>query len=210
MPPDLPDRRARLAQLLRTETLSPAVFEAMAAVPREAFVPTDLQPLAYLDGPLPIGDGQTISQPAVVGIMTELCALHPKARVLEVGTGSGYQTAVLAHLAQDVYTVEIRRDLGERAHRILDGLGFTNVHGRIADGHGGWPEEAPFDAILVTAAPPEIPPPLVEQLGVGGRLVVPVGVGVQDLRVGIRTPRGMDWKSVLPVRFVPLIRPPDL
>jgi protein-L-isoaspartate(D-aspartate) O-methyltransferase len=202
------ERRALMASLLRTERLSPAVFEAMVRVPREAFIPAHLQALAFEDGPLPIGDGQTISQPAVVGIMTELCRLGPDDRVLEVGTGSGYQTAILAELAAEVFSVEIREHLSQNARAVLDALGYANIQTRVGDGHAGWPEQGPFDAIMVTAAPAALPPALPGQLKEGGRLVLPVGVGVQELMVGIKKDGAMVWREILPVRFVPLVQDP--
>jgi protein-L-isoaspartate(D-aspartate) O-methyltransferase len=180
------------------------VLEAMRRVPRHEFVPRDLRGLAYADRPLPIGEGQTISQPYIVALMTQLAAVGKGARVLEIGTGSGYQAAVLAELGVHVYTIEIVEPLGRRAAELLRRLGHGAVKTRVGDGYRGWPEAAPFDAIVVTAAPPEVPEPLKQQLKVGGRLVVPVGEDDQDLRVITRTPRGFDERTVIPVRFVPM------
>ncbi len=186
------------------------VLHAMAQVPRRLFLPPALRERADDDAPLPIGHGQTISQPYVVAFMTEALGLDGAEKVLEVGTGSGYQTAVLALLAREVCSVEIVPELSARAAAVLLGtLGLENVRLRVADGWEGWPAEAPFDRILVTAAPPEVPPRLVGQLREGGRLVVPVGEaeGVQRLTVVEKGPGGaVSSREVLPVRFVPLRR----
>ena len=181
----------------------------MARVPRHRFVPPELVDAAYLDRPLPIGMGQTISQPFIVALMTDLAEPAPDARVLEVGTGSGYQAAVLAECVAQVYTIEIVAPLGEAARALLAELGYRNVDVRIGDGYRGWPEAAPFDAIVVTAAPDHVPQPLVDQLAPGGRMVIPVGqrYGVQDLLV---ISKGADGHTLtrksLEVRFVPLTR----
>ena len=181
------------------------VLAAMRKVPRHEFVPDALVASAYDDGALPIGHAQTISQPYIVALMTELAALGPGAKVLEVGTGSGYQAAVLAEVAKDVYSIEIVEPLGRRAEATLRRLGYERVHVRTGDGYRGWPEAAPFDAILVTAAPDHVPPALLEQLAVGGRLVIPVGgSGEQELWVYTRTEHGVERRHLLPVRFVPL------
>ncbi len=191
-------------QIARRGVRDARVLAAMAAVPRHLFVPEALRDRAYEDGPLPIGEGQTISQPYIVAFMTEAIRPGPADRVLEIGTGSGYQTAVLASLVEEVLTIEIRRDLGEAARRTVEGLGFRNVRFRIGDGSGGWPEEAPFDAVLVTAAPDVVPQPLVDQLRPGGRLLIPIGTADQQLLRVTRTAAGTEREALLPVRFVPM------
>ena len=189
--------------------LDPQVLQAMRAVPREAFVPEEVRAQAYADRPLPIGYGQTISQPFIVALMTDLLELEPGDRVLEVGTGSGYQAAVLSPLAEEVRTIEIVPELGERASRALAEQGFANVETRIGDGYYGWPEGAPYDAIVVTAAAGQIPPPLVEQLRPGGRMVIPVG-GPFSAQQLVLVEKGQDGavstRQLLPVRFVPFTR----
>jgi protein-L-isoaspartate(D-aspartate) O-methyltransferase len=181
------------------------VLKAMETVPRHLFVPDDVRARAYDDRPLPIGSGQTISQPYIVGLMTDLLDVGPGDKVLEIGTGSGYQAAVLSRLVSDVYTIEIVGPLGEQARRTLQNLGYANVHARIGDGYKGWPEAAPFDAIVVTAAPPQVPKPLLDQLAVGGNLVVPEGEWWQDLTVYTKQRDGSFLKrKELPVRFVPM------
>ncbi|HEX9942756.1 MAG TPA: protein-L-isoaspartate(D-aspartate) O-methyltransferase [Thermoanaerobaculia bacterium] len=199
-------RRRMVEEQIRARGVTePAVLAAMAAVPRHLFVPEGERRDAYEDQPLPIGAGQTISQPYIVALMTSLLDLRPGARVLEIGTGSGYQAAVLSRLAKDVYTIEIVKPLGERARRTLAELGYKNVHVRIGDGYKGWPDAEPFDAIVVTAAPPRIPEPLMKQLKTGGKLVIPVGRTYQDLIVLTkRRDGGFDRESVLPVVFVPM------
>ena len=197
--------RDRLVDQLERRGIRDArVLAAMRAVPRHELVP-DPDDDAYGDHPLPIGHDQTISQPYIVAFMTEAAAIAPGARVLEIGTGSGYQAAVLAELGADVYSIEIVEPLGKRAAASLRALGY-DVHLRIGDGYRGWPEAAPFDAVIVTAAPPEVPQPLKDQLRVGGRLVVPVGEqgAVQELRVITRTADGFDERTLLPVSFVPM------
>ena len=181
-----------------------AVLAAMRKVPRHEFMPENLRPFAYDDRPAPIGLGQTISQPYIVALMTELAAVGRGSRVLEIGTGSGYQAAVLAELGADVYSIEILAPLRERAVEILARLGYGQVKTRVGDGYLGWPEAAPFDAIIVTAAPPRVPEPLKQQLKVGGRLVLPVGRFDQELEVITRAAVGFSEKSVIPVRFVPM------
>jgi protein-L-isoaspartate(D-aspartate) O-methyltransferase len=180
------------------------VLAAMRKVPRHLFVPPEMAPHAYADRPLPIGFDQTISQPAIVAHMTALAAVRRGHRVLEIGTGSGYQAAVLAALGAEVYTIEIVEPLGKRAAGDLARLGYGAVKTRIGDGYQGWPEAAPFDAIIVTAAPPKVPAPLKQQLKVGGRLVIPVGDLYQDLLLITRTKRGFAEQRIQPVMFVPM------
>lgn len=197
------------ADLTGCAKLSEPVLRALAAVPRHRFVPPAQLAWAYADSPLPIGCGQTISQPFIVALMTELLALDARSVVLEVGTGSGYQTAMLASLARRVYSVERIPALADAAERRLGELGIANVEIRIADGYRGWEEKAPFDAIIVTAAAAEVPPALVRQLKPGGRLAIPVGPQhrSQDLRVICKDESGVSHsRSVLPVVFVPLVR----
>jgi protein-L-isoaspartate(D-aspartate) O-methyltransferase len=187
--------------------LGARVVEAMRSVPRHEFVPEEEKDAAYRNRPLPIGHGQTISQPFIVALMTDLLRLEPNDRVLEVGTGSGYQAAVLARLAAEVYSIEIVEPLGLEAAQTLARLGIGNVKTRIGDGYAGWPEHAPYDAIIVTAAPEHIPAQLVAQLRPGGRLVIPVGGLDQDLRVIEKKPDGTTISTaIIPVRFVPLTR----
>jgi protein-L-isoaspartate(D-aspartate) O-methyltransferase len=180
------------------------VLAAMRRVPRHEFVPESVRGAAYEDRPLPIGHSQTISQPFIVASMTELARIEPGSRVLEVGTGSGYQAAVVHEVAGSVYTIEIIEALARQAAETLARLGYTAAHVRHGDGYRGWPEAAPFDAILVTAAPTEVPQPLLEQLAVGGRLVIPVGDWYQQLEVHTKTPTGVTVERVYPVRFVPM------
>jgi protein-L-isoaspartate(D-aspartate) O-methyltransferase len=181
-----------------------AVLSAMAAVPRHEFVSASLSDLAYDDRPLPIGHGQTISQPYVVALMSQLADIEPGERVLEIGTGSGYQAAVLAELGADVASIEIVPALGHAAEAALARLGYTGVSVRIGDGYQGWADKAPFDAILLTAAPQEIPAPLLDQLADGGRLVAPVGGHEQELIVVTRSGVHFERRTVAPVRFVPM------
>lgn len=180
------------------------LLAALRAVPRHLFVPEQGRARAYDDRPLPIGHGQTISQPYIVALMTELAQVEPGDRVLEIGTGSGYQAAVLAELGCTVFTIEIVEPLAAQAAATLTALGYGTVTVRAGDGYVGWPEEAPFDAILVTAAPPRIPAPLLEQLAEDSRLVVPIGGDLQHLTVVTRTRDGLERRVVLPVRFVPM------
>ncbi|CAN5179000.1 protein-L-isoaspartate(D-aspartate) O-methyltransferase [soil metagenome] len=184
----------------------PRVLEAMLSVPREQFVPEDLRADAYADSPLPIGHGQTISQPYIVALMTEMLDPDPSDRVLEIGTGCGYQAAVLSRLVAQVYSVEIVEPLARRARETLRAHGYDNVHLRIGDGSAGWPEEAPFDAVIVTCAPESVPQPLIDQLHDGGRMIIPVGEpgGRQDLYLLRKTEHEVVQESVLPVRFVPM------
>lgn len=188
--------------------LDPRVLDAMSVIPREAYVPEDARGLAYADAPLGIGHGQTISQPLIVALMTSLARPSKPARILEIGTGSGYQTAVLAALARHVHTIEVVPELAARAGDVLRAQGVTNVTMKVGDGRLGWPDAAPFDAIVVTAAPADVPPALKEQLPAGGRLVIPVGSGRQTLLAFERDMNGQMIKTeILPVRFVPLTNP---
>lgn len=192
--------------------ISAAVLAALRATPRHEFVPEEQRPFAYADTPLPIGAGQTISQPYIVALMTELAGVRAGANVLEVGTGSGYQAAVLDHLGARVHTIEIIPELARAAAATLARLGHTRIETRIGDGYAGWPEAAPFDAIIVTAAPDETPAPLIAQLAPGGRLVIPVGpeYGVQDLLLITKDAAGaVTTTRVTGVRFVPLTREKD-
>ena len=202
----LAERQEMVATQIAARGISdPRVLEALGRVPRHRFVPPELEGMAYADRPLPIGHEQTISQPYIVALMTELAAPRPGTKVLEVGTGSGYQAAVLAETGAEVYTIEIVPELGQRAERLLGELGYEGVHVRVGDGFDGWPEQAPFEAIVVTAAPDEIPRPLLDQLARGGRLVIPVGTGSQDLVVVTRDAHGgYERRRVAPVRFVPM------
>jgi protein-L-isoaspartate(D-aspartate) O-methyltransferase len=180
------------------------VLDALLRVERHQFVLPGMENLAYEDTPHGIGERQTISQPYIVAFMTELARISKDAKVLEVGTGSGYQTAVLSVLANEVFTIEIIETLGKRSKELLERFGFKNVHLRIGDGYQGWPEEAPFDAILVAAAPSRVPHPLVDQLKIGGRLVIPIGDFYQDLELITKTTSGIQQEKMIPVRFVPM------
>jgi len=199
-------RERMVAQQIEARGVRDArVLAAMRSVPRHRFAPGIPAEWAYEDRPHPIGDGQTISQPYIVAFMSELARLEPPCRVLEVGTGSGYQAAVLAEMGCEVFSIEIIESLGLRAKAVLDAEGYAGrVHTRIGDGYAGWPEAAPFDAILVTAAAPRVPEPLVEQLADGGRLVIPVGEGWQMLEVHHRQGERVERERVLDVRFVPM------
>ena len=216
---DYASGRQAMVELLRNESalagdygappLSERTLAALGQVPRHEFVPEAQKRYAYQNRPLPIGAGQTISQPYIVALMTDLARVTRDDVVLEIGTGSGYQAAVLAGLAGHVYTIEIVEMLGRRAATTLESLGYSNVTVRVGDGYAGWPEHAPFDAILVTAAPEVIPEPLIEQLAVGGRMVIPVGAenAVQTLKVLTKEADGaLAVENVIPVRFVPLTR----
>ncbi len=191
-------------QIRRRGVEDERVLQAMEKVPRHLFVPEHLREQAYADEPLPIGYGQTISQPYIVAYMTEQLKLQGDEQVLEIGTGSGYQAAILAELCDSVFTIEIVPELSRRAREVIHQLGYTNVQFRIGDGYRGWPEKAPFDAIIVTAAPDHVPQPLVEQLKIGGRMIIPVGDFYQDLYLITRTETGIHKERKLPVRFVPM------
>ncbi|HSL21948.1 MAG TPA: protein-L-isoaspartate(D-aspartate) O-methyltransferase [Vicinamibacterales bacterium] len=203
---DIQRREMVRAQIEARGVKDPRVLGVMQRVPRHEFVPPALAPRAYVDGPLSIGYGQTISQPYIVAYMTEL--LQPEASdvVLEIGTGSGYQAAVLAELSKEVLSIELIPELAERAYATLKRLGYRNVQVRAGDGYAGWPERAPFRRIMVTAAPPEIPQALVEQLAEGGTMVVPVGDYLQQLMVVRKTAKGIVRETTIPVRFVPMIK----
>jgi protein-L-isoaspartate(D-aspartate) O-methyltransferase len=199
------ERRAMVSRQIEARGVrDPRVLRAMRVVPRHEFVPESLRRNAYDDRPLPIGHRQTISQPYIVALMSELANVGPGDTVLEVGTGSGYQAAVLAEMGAKVYSIEIVEPLAKQAKRTLSALGHAGVEVRHGDGYAGWPEHAPFDAILVTAAPPKIPEPLKQQLKIGGRLVIPVGDYSQSLIRLTRTKSGFRKDNVLPVRFVPM------
>jgi len=201
------DRARMVQEQLRASGIrEEKVLAAMTRVPRHEFVDPPYRHLAYDDTPLPIGFDQTISQPYIVGYMTEAAKISPEEKVLEIGTGSGYQAAILAELAREVYTIEIIPELANRARNRLRELGFTNVQVRAGDGYAGWKEHAPFDAILVTAAPDHVPRALVDQLAVNGRMIIPVGVRKQEMRVLTKTVGGVIEETTLQVRFVPLVR----
>ncbi len=191
-------------QLAGRDIVDAAVLEAMRAIPRHEFVPVQYRNDSYTDSPLPIGFDQTISQPYIVALMTQLAELNASCTVLEIGTGSGYQTAVLASIAAKVCTIEIIEPLFLEARSTLTRLGFDNVLTRNIDGYHGWPEMAPFDAIVVTAAPAQVPQPLIEQLKVGGRLIIPVGINHQELLQITRSATGEVSKAIVAVKFVPM------
>jgi protein-L-isoaspartate(D-aspartate) O-methyltransferase len=203
---DRADERERMVreQLEGLGIRDPRILAAMRTVPRHEFVPDELRPYAYDDAPLAIGHGQTISQPYIVALMCELAELGPDARVLEIGTGCGYQAAVLAEIAGEVCTIEIVEPLAREARATLDRLGYERVHTRLGDGSLGWPDAAPFDAILLAAAPERVPAVLLDQLGVGGRLVAPVGVTAQEIQVHRRTAGGIEMRRGPRVAFVPM------
>ncbi len=182
------------------------VLDAMLKVPRHLFVGEEFQGLAYSDQPLPVGEEQTISQPYMVALMTELLRLEGDEKVLEIGTGSGYQTAVLAELAREVYTVEIIKTLARKAKKLLEDTGYGNIHFRIGDGYFGWEEHAPFDVIIVTCGPDEVPQPLVDQLAEGGRLVIPVGSMYQTLTILEKVEGEIKEHESISCRFVPMTR----
>ena len=204
------EERVRMVreQIQGRDVTDQGVIGAMLAVPRHEFVPASRRDMAYADRPLPIGEGQTISQPYIVALMTELLELEPGDKILEVGTGSGYQAAVASHLADSVFTIEILPGLAEQATRRLRELGYRDVVVKQGDGYDGWPEHAPFDGIVVTAAAGHIPPPLVQQLDVGGRMVIPVGAQFQVQQLVLvekQLDGSITTRSLLPVSFVPLV-----
>jgi protein-L-isoaspartate(D-aspartate) O-methyltransferase len=211
-PSDPAARRQEMVdeQIRARDVRDARVLGALGKVPRERFVPADVRPRAYDDTPLPIGYGQTISQPYIVAYMTEALGVEADDTVLEIGTGSGYQAAILGELARTVYTIEIVPELAQRAATTLKDLGYANVHVRAGDGYAGWPEHAPFDRILVTAAPEQIPEPLLQQLGPGGRLVIPLGAQGQTQWMTIvdKTAQGVASRRTIPVQFVPFTRKP--
>lgn len=197
-------------EMVETQIISRGIrdsklIRAMLKIPRHKFVPENLRDIAYGDNPLPVGIEQTISQPYIVALMTELLRLNSGEKVLEVGTGSGYQTAILAEMGCKVYTIEILEPLSEKAQQVLKSLGYEDIHYKIGDGYRGWPQFAPFDAIIVTAAPDHMPQPLIEQLKTNGRMIIPVGAQYQELLLIKKTDKGTDMKTVTPVRFVPMI-----
>ena len=203
------DRERMVAEQLQLRDITDRrVLDAMRSIPRHEFVPAEQRTDAYRDSPLPIGYQQTISQPYIVAFMSQGLRVEPTHKVLEIGTGSGYQAAVLSRLAKVVYTMEIVAPLAERARETLKRLHVSNVHVRTGNGYLGWPEEAPFDRIMVTAAPAEVPPALIDQLKMGGLMAIPVGTVAQQLRILRRTPSGMETLDTLPVRFVPMTGKP--
>ena len=210
MRPDTGDefavRRSQMVdrQIAGRDVRDARVLDAMRRVQRHKFVPPDQVNFAYDDSPLPIGEGQTISQPYIVGYMTEQLRVAPGLKVLEIGTGSGYQAAVLAELGAEVYTIEIVPPLAARAEKTLKDLGYAKVHVKAGDGYRGWPEFAPFDRIIVTAAPDHIPQPLVDQLAIGGRMVIPVGDYYQQMTIVTKTPNGVAEQRTIDVVFVPM------
>lgn len=195
-------------QLIARDIRSSRVLNAMRKVPRHLFVPPSERHHAYADQPAPIGHGQTISQPYIVAFMTQALNIQPGHRVLEIGTGSGYQAAVLGELTTEVYTIEIIPPLAEQARQTLAVLGYRSVQVRTGNGYAGWPEYAPYDRIMVTAAPDDVPPALVKQLRVNGLMAIPIGTLIQELRILRRTERGLETVSTLPVRFVPMTGKP--
>jgi protein-L-isoaspartate(D-aspartate) O-methyltransferase len=184
--------------------LNQAVLEAMLKVPRHRFVPREYVTSAYEDAPLPIGEGQTISQPYIVAYMTEAADISEKEKVLEIGTGSGYQAAILGELANEVYTIEIIPELAERARRTLNEMRYENIQVKTGNGYEGWAEHAPYDGIVVTAAPDKVPKALIDQLAMDGKMVIPVGAGDQEMRIITRTANGLIEKRTIPVIFVPM------
>jgi len=204
---DYTDQRMKMVQqqLEARDITDPEVLEAMRTVKRHLFVPKLQRFFAYVDHPLPIGYGQTISQPYIVAYMTQAARLKPEDKILEIGTGSGYQAAVLARIVKEVYSIEIIEALALRAEKTLNSIGYQNIFIKHGDGYQGWEEHAPYDAIIVTAAPDHVPEKLLEQLVVGGRMVIPVGSVSQELYVITKTEEGIEKESLLPVRFVPMV-----
>lgn len=193
------------SQIVSRGVTDPRVIEVIKNTPRHLFVPKEIEKFAYSDGPLPIGHGQTISQPYIVALMTELLGLKGKEKVLEIGTGSGYQAAIISKLAKECYTIEIVEALAESAKDTLKKLGYKNIHVRAGDGYKGWKEHAPFDAIIITAAPEEVPEELIKQLKIGGRMVLPVGTDYQELVLIKKLKDKIEKEVIIPVRFVPMI-----
>ncbi|MBN1568366.1 MAG: protein-L-isoaspartate(D-aspartate) O-methyltransferase [Acidobacteria bacterium] len=205
-PDEFAELRERMVrdQLQARDIIDPRVLAAMIKVPRHVFVPEDLRRSAYDDGALPLDMGQTISQPYIVAYMTQALELHGTERVLEIGTGSGYQAAVLAEMASEVYTIEILPKLQDQARAVLDKLGYKKIHFKAGDGYLGWPEHAPFDRIIVTAAPEEVPQPLLDQLSDGGRMIIPLGRFSQELVIFEKEKSKIRRRSTIGVRFVPM------
>jgi protein-L-isoaspartate(D-aspartate) O-methyltransferase len=211
-PPDYAAERARMVkeQIVMRGVVDDRVVAAMRKVPREEFVPAEFRGQSYADGPLPIGHGQTISQPYIVALMTEKLGLRARDRVLEVGTGSGYQAAILAELGAEVYSIDIIEPLAQMAEATLQRLGYNNVHIKAGDGYKGWPEQAPFDGCIVTCAPDHVPQPLIDQLKEGGRMMIPVGGRfAQQLYLLEKKNGRIEQSVVLPVKFVPMMRAID-
>ena len=203
------ERRQMVKYQLRDRGIqNERVLAAMSKVPRHQFVDSSWRDLAYSDRPLPIGHQQTISQPYIVAYMTEAAEISPDAKVLEIGTGCGYQAAILGEIAQQVYSIEIIPLLATRTRRTLSQLGYKNIEVKTGDGYQGWAEHAPYDAIIVTAAPKHIPQPLIDQLAINGKMLIPVGTWHQEIFVLTKTQNGMVEERTLPVRFVPMIRKP--
>jgi len=207
--PDFTAQRYAMVQeqIIARGISSPSVIKALQKVERHQFVPAEYRKLAYSDGPLPIGEGQTISQPYIVALMTELLELHKTDKVLEIGTGSGYQAAILAEICDSIFTIEIIPKLAQNAKNLFVRLGYNNIYCKTDDGYRGWPEQAPFEAIIVTCAPSEIPKPLEEQLAEGGRLIIPVGENyTQELILITKKNGNLIRKAIIPVRFVPMLK----
>jgi protein-L-isoaspartate(D-aspartate) O-methyltransferase len=198
-----------VSQIIARGVTDKRVIEVMKITPRHLFVPDDVIEYAYNDHPLPIGWGQTISQPYIVALMTELLTLKGNEKVLEIGTGSGYQAAVLSQLTDSCFSIEVVKELAEISASRLKDLGYNNVIVKWGDGYKGWPVRAPFDAIIITAAPETIPEELIDQLKTGGKMVVPVGTFYQNLLVIIKTSKGYQKRNIIPVRFVPMVHPDE-